>query len=86
MHININNMTMVSKNISIRKVLYDRLELHKKPGESFSDVIERLLDKQKDERDIMKCFGLWSNIPENLIAEMREHNKEMRQAFTERFT
>lgn len=34
---------MASKNISIRKDIYEKLRAEKKPDESFSDVINRLL-------------------------------------------
>ncbi|NMC03962.1 MAG: hypothetical protein GYA24_02060 [Candidatus Lokiarchaeota archaeon] len=38
---------MTSKMITIRQEVYDRLSRAKKGDESFSDVINRLLDSQK---------------------------------------
>lgn len=38
---------MVSKNISIRKNVYEKLRSEKRPDESFTDVIERLLKSGK---------------------------------------
>lgn len=37
---------MTSKNISVRKDIYDRLKSERRPGESFADVIDRLLSKE----------------------------------------
>jgi len=48
---------MGSKNISITEEAYNRLKAHKREGESFTDVIVRLTE---DERDIMSGFGAWS--------------------------
>lgn len=37
---------MASKNISIRKEVYDRLKSERQPGESFTDTINRLLKEE----------------------------------------
>ncbi len=44
---------MASKNLAIREDVYRKLSEAKKEGESFSDVIEKLLERQGD------LFSLW---------------------------
>lgn len=39
---------MATKNISLREEVYERLRAHKREGESFSDVIERLTERESD--------------------------------------
>lgn len=58
---------MASKNISIRLDLYKQLKKLKKPGESFSDLIERLLKEglKGSPSRLMKHFGAWSELPED---------------------
>ncbi len=38
---------MGSKNISIRKDVYEKLKIEKRPDESFTEVIDRLLKSEK---------------------------------------
>jgi predicted CopG family antitoxin len=76
---------MTSKQISIRKEVYERLYLQKKENESFSDVIIRLLDKQSNFHKIEQCFGLSKDLPDEFVAKFRESSKEMRKKFMERF-
>ena len=47
---------MVSKNISITKDIYNKLEQLKRPNESFSGVIGRLLKKRKNP---FEFIGIW---------------------------
>jgi predicted CopG family antitoxin len=48
---------MASKNISIPEPIYDQLKAEKKEGESFGDVIDRLMKgKSLDE-----FWGTWSD-------------------------
>jgi predicted CopG family antitoxin len=64
---------MASKNISIRLDLYKRLKKLKKSNESFSEVIEKLLDEglTGSSSRLMKHFGAWAELPEDFdqIAE-----------------
>ncbi|TFF88895.1 MAG: antitoxin [Promethearchaeota archaeon] len=67
---------MVSKNISIRLDLYKKLKKLKEKDESFSDVIERLLNEGLlgGTSRIMKHFGSWSDLPnkyESIIKTFR---------------
>lgn len=63
---------MVSKQISIRKEIYDRLKSQKKENESFSDVIKRLLDNQSNFEEIKSCFGLSKDLPDEIIDEFKQ--------------
>jgi predicted CopG family antitoxin len=47
---------MATKTIRISEEVYERLEARKREGESFTDVIERLLD---DNPDFYAGFGAW---------------------------
>lgn len=75
---------MVSKQISIRKDIYDRLKNQKKEKESFSDVIKRLLDNQSNFEEIKNCFGLSKDLPNEIIDEFKQASKEMREMIKNR--
>lgn len=75
---------MVSKQISIRKEIYDRLKSQKKENESFSDVIKRLLDNQSNFEEIKSCFGLSKDLPDEIIDEFKQASKEMREMIKNR--
>ena len=65
-------ITMGYKNISLREDIYLRLRKAKHEGESFSDVIERLL---KPDDDIIDLFGTFSMTDEEraiLFTELDE--------------
>ncbi len=47
---------MTSKMISIKKEVYENLKRIKKPDESFSDVISRLIESRK--KDPLRHFGI----------------------------
>ncbi|MHA1490048.1 MAG: antitoxin VapB family protein [Promethearchaeota archaeon] len=68
---------MVSKNISIRLDLYQKLRKLKEKRESFSDVIERLLNEglKGSTSRLMKYFGVWADFPE----EINQNTKEFRK-------
>ena len=50
---------MVSKNISITKDIYSKLKGLKRPNESFSGVIGRLLKKQKNPFEFLGIWEEW---------------------------
>jgi predicted CopG family antitoxin len=56
---------MTSKLISIREDIYDRMQRIKKPDESFSELIERMLNERK--KNIMLHFGNGHDLPENYL-------------------
>ena len=49
---------MATKNLAIRKDVYRKLAEAKREGESFSDAIERLLEKR---RDLLSLRGAWKD-------------------------
>jgi predicted CopG family antitoxin len=51
---------MTSKMISIKEDVYENLKRLKKPNESFSDVISRLIISRK--KDPLKHFGIASDL------------------------
>ena len=64
---------MASKNISIRKELYDKLTRLKTKEQSYSDFIEKLLNEglKGSFSRMMKYFGSWENIPDDVFEEMK---------------
>ncbi|MHA1719524.1 MAG: antitoxin VapB family protein [Promethearchaeota archaeon] len=52
---------MASKNISITEEIYSKLKRLKRPNESFSGVIGRLLKKQKNPFDFIGIWEDWDN-------------------------
>ena len=61
---------MTSKMISVRKEIYDELKRLKKPGESFSDLLDRMLRER--EKDPLKHFGIARDIPKEILDEFEE--------------
>lgn len=55
---------LISIQISIKKGVYDKLKALKAPGDSFSDVIERLFKGQSNLHSIIECHGI-----------LRDHNE-----------
>lgn len=61
---------MGSKNISIREDTYQKLRARRRSDESFTDVIERLLDEQTD---FEAGFGAWAGTDAgDVVRETRE--------------
>jgi predicted CopG family antitoxin len=70
---------MASKNISIRLDLYQKLSKLKEKHESFSDVINRLLNEglKGSTSRLMKYFGVWADLPEEIDQKAGEFRKLM---------
>ena len=77
---------MASKNISVRSDLYNKLVKLKQKGESFSEVIERLLNEglKGSTSRLMKYFGVWADFPEDIIQKTEEFRKSMNENIEER--
>lgn len=58
---------------------YTLLAKNKKEGESFSEVIRRLIPRKKN---IMDCAGLWKNLSEDEIQEMKKDIADFDKRFT----
>jgi len=81
---------MASKNISIRLDLYKKLKKLKQVDESFSDIIEKLLNEglKGTPSRLMKHFGAWKDLPEDfddIVENFRETvNKDIELRLKER--
>ena len=67
---------MATKNLAVREEVYKKLLEAKKEGESFSDVIEKLLEKRED---LLSLWGAWGDegevvFIENSVKEMRKRS------------
>ncbi|MBN2152773.1 MAG: antitoxin VapB family protein [Candidatus Lokiarchaeota archaeon] len=71
---------MTSVQISIKKDLQDRLKAIKGDDESYSDVIERLLEGQGNLQEFIKCHGIARGDNE---AEVHEAYAEARKTIRE---
>ncbi len=65
---------MATKNLAIREDVYRKLSEAKKEGESFSDVIEKLLEKRGD---LLSLWGAWGDGEE--VAFIETSVKETRK-------
>ena len=72
---------MASKNLSIRMELTEKLVKIKEKNESFSDLIERLLNEgsKGSSSRLMKYFGTWSELPEDLDKKIIEFRKSINE-------
>ena len=65
-------MRMGYKNISLREDIYLRLRKAKREGESFTEVIERLLAPDDDIIDLFGTFSMSDEERERLFSELDE--------------
>lgn len=65
---------MTSKMISIRDDIYKNLKKLKNPNESFSELLERLINNQK--KDPLKHFGIANNLSDDILDEFERAVKE----------
>lgn len=70
---------MGSKNVSLREDIYRRLKEEKDEDESFSDVIERLLD-----RGDHPLYDLIGVLGDEEAERVREQSEEFRRSVDER--
>ncbi len=66
---------MASKTISIRDDVYKLLKSAKRDEESFSDVLERLL--RKDKKDLSEYFGALKDSP--LLDKLEADSRKIRE-------
>ncbi len=52
---------MGTKTVTITEDAYKKLKMEKMEGESFSEVIDRLTDKDKGRKDLMEFAGAWKD-------------------------
>ena len=58
---------MTSRNISITEDVYEMLSRLRLEGESFTDVIRRLVRRGR----VVECAGLWAEMPEEEFEAIR---------------
>jgi len=73
---------MSSKNISLRKDVYEELKREKAEDESFSDVVNRLLSVRRDE-ETHPLYGLVGMLDDEEAEEVRERVEEFREDVSE---
>ncbi len=61
---------MTSKMISVKEKIYKQLEQLKNPDESFSDLLERLIQNHK--KDPLKHFGIAKQIPVDILDDFEK--------------
>lgn len=76
---------MTIKTVNLDEKIYAKLMSQRKGNETISDVIARLLGGKEEKKDIRKAFGLWKDIPDELIKLMKSANKELREEINQRF-
>ncbi len=69
---------MVSKIISIREDIYNKLAQLKGPNDSFSDIIEYLITQCR--KDPLAHFGIGKGVAENETADFENALAESREA------
>ena len=80
---------MASQQISVKQDVYNRLKKAKKSNESFSDIIERLLDNISNVQKILSSYGAAkSEDPEfeKLVLDSYANSrKQIQKSFNTRF-
>jgi predicted CopG family antitoxin len=66
-------MGTANEQIRISESLKRELDRRRRPGESYNDVLERIL---ADDRDLLAGFGRWSDEHADSVREAREKRKE----------
>jgi predicted CopG family antitoxin len=67
---------MPTKTIRVSEEVYDRLEARKRKDESFTDLLDRLVEQ---ERDIYAGFGAWEDAAEEMEETHERMNEEMEE-------
>ena len=67
---------MSSRNIAVQEEVYNQLDRLKRPGESFTMVISRLI---RDGRSPSRHFGAWAGMSEEEKEELERARKELRE-------
>ena len=70
---------MGTKTISIMEDVYELLSKNKKPNESFSQELRRLVPKKGN---IMECAGLWAHMSDKEAEDMKKYIEDFSKKFT----
>ena len=68
---------MTTKNLAIREEVYRKLAEAKREGDSFSDVIERMLEKRSS---LLSLWGILADSEE--IAQIGDETRQIRKRTT----
>jgi len=66
-------MAIADEQIRVSDMVKRELDRRRREGESYNDVLERLLD---EERDLLAGFGRWSDERADRVREAREKSKQ----------
>lgn len=66
-------MATADEQIRVSDTVKRELDRRRREGESYNDVLERLLE---DERDLLAGFGRWSDEHAERVREAREDSKQ----------
>lgn len=72
---------MTSRLISVRKDVYLKLKTVKRPEESFSDLLERMIDAVK--KNPLKYFGIAKELPKELLDDIEESVLKAKEKYAE---
>ena len=70
---------MGTKTISIMDDVYHLLVKNKKPDESFSEELRRIVPKKGN---IMECAGLWAHMSDKETDDMKKNIEDFGKKFT----
>jgi predicted CopG family antitoxin len=71
-----------TKTVGLRDEVYERLAAEKREGESFSDVVDRILDGEQS--DWRHSFGRMKEDAEEFERGVREQREEMSEGLSKR--
>lgn len=75
-------MGTANEHIRVSDTVKRELENRRRDGESYNDVLERLLDE--DDRDLLAGFGRWSDGHADRVREQRAASKRKSKTRAER--
>lgn len=67
---------MAVKNVALAEDAYKLLASHKRPGESFSDVVRRLAGRPNP----VDYIGAWADLSDKDVAKMKRDIKQWRKS------
>lgn len=67
---------MSSRNIAVQKTVYDALMREKRPGESFTSLLRRLLDQREG---LEELYGSWGGGPRRAGGERTRRARARRE-------
>ena len=73
---------MESTSVALDREAYNLLKSQKRPGESFSQVVKRLIGRPAP---LSSFAGIWKDMPEKLFRALEENRKRLRELDEERF-